>query len=170
MAPAVYHYAPLHHLPFIARAGALLSGLELRKLGFAENPLRRGYRMQDERRAAAGHVHLTLEPHPRLLQVKLGGGFPHFEVAIPAGALEGHDYLIRYGRDEVELLVAGRVPIGEDVAFRFFDEGDLICARDVLIALGISAYKVERDPALSYTQQPQHRRTVQEVLQKALAS
>ena len=31
MAPAVYHYAPLHHLPFIARAGALLSGLELRK-------------------------------------------------------------------------------------------------------------------------------------------
>jgi hypothetical protein len=91
---AAYHYAPLHYLPFIARTGALLSKADLRKLGFKDSHFRSTSRKQDEERGFARYVHLTLDAHPPILRAKLAGGFPHFEVAIPAVEFDNFDYLL----------------------------------------------------------------------------
>src|SRR5688572_8907421 len=118
---AVYHYAPLHCLPFIVRTGALLSRVALRSLGFEEGHRRRGSRRRHEPRGFEGHVHFALQPYSRALQAELGGGFPHFEVAIATSALDGLEYNLRVGRERgaFELLVAGRVPLREGAALRF---------------------------------------------------
>lgn len=91
---AVFHYAPLHYLPFIARRQALLSKGELRRFGFSNNHFRGTSRNQDEQRGFLRYVHLTLDPHPPILKAKLNGGFPHFEVSIPHHAFEDRDYLL----------------------------------------------------------------------------
>lgn len=90
----VFHYAPLHYLPFIARRGALLSKVELRNQGFARTHLRSTSSEQDERRGFSHYVHLTLDPHPPILRAKLARGFPHFEVAIPVVHLAKLEYLL----------------------------------------------------------------------------
>jgi hypothetical protein len=91
---AVYHYAPLHYLAFIARHGALLSKLELQSRGFAAEHFRSTSRKQDEQRGFAAYVHLTLDAHPPILQAKLNGGFPHFEVALPVAQLEKLEHIL----------------------------------------------------------------------------
>jgi hypothetical protein len=90
----VYHYAPLHYLPFIARRGALLSKTTLRQLGFADSHFRSTSRAQDEARGFARYVHLTLDAHPPILSAKLSSGFPHFEVALSGVDFNGIDYLL----------------------------------------------------------------------------
>jgi hypothetical protein len=91
---AVFHYAPLHYLPFIARRRALLSKAELRRLGFGEGHFRSTSAGQDEQRGFSRYVHLSLDAHPPILRAKLARGFPHFEVSVPAGAFTGIDYLL----------------------------------------------------------------------------
>src|SRR5882672_2917564 len=91
---AIYHYAPLHYLPFIARRAALLSKEKLRRAGFSENHFRSTSKRQDISRGFDRYVHLTLDAHPPILQAKLAKGFPHFEIGIPAQAVEQRDYLL----------------------------------------------------------------------------
>lgn len=83
----VFHYTPLHYLPFIASAHALLAKPELRKLGFTESHFRSTSRGSDEDRGFGEYVHLSAMATPPLLLAKLAAGFPHIEVAIPVAAL-----------------------------------------------------------------------------------
>lgn len=89
-----YHYAPLHYLPFILRAGALMSKSELRRAGFANSHFRSTSSRQDEARGFADFVHLSTLAHPPILKAKLAGGFPHFEISIASPIIEQHGYLL----------------------------------------------------------------------------
>jgi hypothetical protein len=89
---AVYHYAPLHYLPPIARRGALLSKERLKKAGYSESHFRSTSQRQDITRGFGRFVHLTLDAHPPILQAKLGKGFPHFKIAVPTVDIEQHGY------------------------------------------------------------------------------
>lgn len=94
---SVFHYAPLHYLLFITRAGALFSKLELAQRGYEVGHFRRTSRRQDELRGFAEYVHLTLNALPPILRAKLTAGFPHFEVGIPAEAIAASEvHLCRY--------------------------------------------------------------------------
>lgn len=88
----MFHYAPLHYLLFIARSKALLSKVELRRLGYDPFHFRRTSRRPDEARGFSNYVHLTLSQFPPILEAKLGAGFPHFEIRIPAKDLEQTDF------------------------------------------------------------------------------
>ena len=94
---ALYHYAPLHYLPFIARERALLSKPKLRSRGFESTHFRSTSRKSDEDRGFGDYVHLALEAHPPILEAKLVAGFPHIELLVPAAAVEAHGFhLCRY--------------------------------------------------------------------------
>ena len=88
----VHHYAPLHYLPFIARARALLSKPSLRKAGFAASHFRTKSRKHDVGRGFGKYAFLTLDPQPQILRAKLAAGFPHVAIAIPAVAVEAATY------------------------------------------------------------------------------
>ena len=89
-----YHYAPLHYLPFILRSSDLRSKARLRLDGYAARHFRSTSARQDEVRGFGSYVHTSLAPHPPILQAKLGRGFPHFEVSVPAAAIEAQEYLL----------------------------------------------------------------------------
>lgn len=78
----IYHYAPIHYLPFITRVGALLSKPALSASGYPRSHFRSTSKSQDERRGFGRFVHLTIEKMPRILQAKLSSGFPHFEIVV----------------------------------------------------------------------------------------
>src|SRR5207237_6387189 len=84
----VFHYAPLHYILFIARSKALFSKNELRRLGYDASHFRRTSRRPDEQRGFSDYVHLTLNHFPPILKAKLAGGFPHFEIRVPAEHVE----------------------------------------------------------------------------------
>lgn len=84
----VYHYAPLHYLPFISRAGMLSSKPSLLAAGFSQTHLRSKSRGQDIARGFGGYTHLTLDEHPNILKAKLGAGFPHVKFIIPVDDVE----------------------------------------------------------------------------------
>lgn len=84
----VYHYTPLHYLPFIAAEKILLSKLELRLRAFNEFHFRSTSKRADEERGFSEYVHLTLSERPPILAAKLRAGFPHVEIAVPAVAVE----------------------------------------------------------------------------------
>ena len=90
----VYHYAPLHYLPFILRTGELRSKSRLRSEGFGDSHFRSTSATQDVHRGFESYLHATLSEHPPILTAKVGRGFPHFEVAVPAIAVEQQDYLL----------------------------------------------------------------------------
>lgn len=90
----VYHYAPLHYLPFIVRRSALLSKGLLSRAGFSDRHFRSTSKRQDIKRGFASFVHLTLDAHPPILVAKLAKGFPHFEIAIPVHDVEQREYLL----------------------------------------------------------------------------
>ena len=93
----VFHYAPLHYILFIALAKALFSKNELRRLGYDLSHFRRTSRHPDEQRGFSDCVHLTLKHFPPILKAKLAGGFPHFEIRVPAEYVEkGTVHLCRY--------------------------------------------------------------------------
>lgn len=107
----VYHYAPLHYLPFIARAGALMGKPSLRKAGFPATHLRSKSNKQDVARGFGGYVHLTLDPRPRILQAKLAAGFPHIAIAVPSSAVEASNYsLCRFNVAMTRYLRRGDKP------------------------------------------------------------
>jgi hypothetical protein len=84
----VYHYAPLHYLPFIGRSKSLLSKPSLLAAGFAQSHLRSVSRAQDVERGFGAYTHLTLQSRPGILKAKLAAGFPHIGIAVPAEAVE----------------------------------------------------------------------------------
>ena len=88
----VFHYTPLHYLPFIARASALKSKPRLAVEGFAEGHFRSMSRHHDVSRGFGDYLHLTTHPFPPILAAKLAGGFPHVRLAIPTSLLESQEY------------------------------------------------------------------------------
>jgi len=94
---SVYHYTPLHYLPFIARANALLCKPSLVAAGFPARHLRSKSNTQDVDRGFGTYTHLTLDRHPNILRAKLGAGFPHIKVIVPTEVVEARQYsLCRY--------------------------------------------------------------------------
>jgi len=91
---SVFHYAPLHYLPFILRSGDLLSKVHLLADGYGNSHFRSTSARQDEYRGFSGYVHGSLTPHPPILKAKLGRGFPHFEISVPTEAVEEQTYLL----------------------------------------------------------------------------
>jgi hypothetical protein len=85
----IYHFTPLHYMPFISRSRKLLCKTSLGQAGFNQNHFRSKSRARDIERGFSSYAHLTLSPTPRILLAnKLGGGFPHFGIAVPAEAIE----------------------------------------------------------------------------------
>lgn len=93
----VYHVAPLHYLPFIARSNSLKSKATLRLEGFAETHFRSKSKHLDAQRGFGEYVHLSTVGRPPILEAKLSGGFPHICLSIPATSLNDVDFdLCRY--------------------------------------------------------------------------
>lgn len=93
----VYHYTPLHYLPFIARDQHLRTKPSLKAAGFDETHFRSKSHKHDTARGFYDFAFLTLDPNPRILNAKLAGGFPHIEITIPTTCVESVDYsLSRY--------------------------------------------------------------------------
>lgn len=90
----VFHYAPLHYLPFILRSEHLFSKQELLRLGYQNSHFRRTSAAQDQKRGFAAFVHTTTSAQPPILKAKLRGGFPHIEIAVPTELVEDCDYLL----------------------------------------------------------------------------
>lgn len=123
----VFHYAPLHYLPFICRTRQLLSKPELTDAGFAASHFRSTSSRQDIRRGFEEYIHITLNPHPPILQAKLTAGFPHFELKIPSRAVEqGEFHLCRFNIAKTRYFRgANREPPECDENGRYYD-GKLI--------------------------------------------
>lgn len=85
---AVSHYSPLHYLPFICRAGALLSKPALNSAGFENSHFRSKSKAHDVRRGFSEYAFLTLDASPRIVKAKLAGGFPHIALLVPSSAIE----------------------------------------------------------------------------------
>lgn len=88
----VFHYAPLHYLPFIVRANALKAKPTLLSEGFAQHHFRSMSRHHDMQRGFGGFLHLTTHSFPPILAAKLAGGFPHIRLAIPSATLATHAF------------------------------------------------------------------------------
>jgi hypothetical protein len=93
----VYHYAPLHYLPFIARTRQLLSKSQLKLAGYSNSHFRSTSHKQDAERGFSDYVHLMSRESPPILQAKISKGFPHLEIKISSPLLEKGDFhLCRY--------------------------------------------------------------------------
>lgn len=90
----VFHYAPLHYLPFIARSSKLLSKPALRDAGFGADHCRSKSSRSDVARGFGKYAFLTIDLHPRILDAKLKAGFPHFGIAVPSSAIDNVDYAL----------------------------------------------------------------------------
>lgn len=88
----VYHYTPLHYLPFIARIKSLLCKPSILKRGFPPNHLRSKSNIQDVARGFSSYTHLTLDPQPPILNAKLAAGFPHLRIAVPVQLVEATEF------------------------------------------------------------------------------
>ena len=88
----VYHFAPLHYLPFIARSKSLLSKPRLLGAGFAQTHFRSTSRKHDVERGFGAYVHLTLKSCPEILKAKLALGIPHVGVILPAELFVGVEF------------------------------------------------------------------------------
>lgn len=89
---SVYHYLPLHYLPYIVRTGRLMSKTKLVEHGFDMNHFRTTSKRQDVLRGFETYIHLTSHQCPPILQAKLRGGFPHVAFEINADDIEKVDY------------------------------------------------------------------------------
>lgn len=84
----VFHYTPLHYLPFIARIEALLSKPAIRAHGFSETHFRSKSHRHDIARGFGSYSFLTLHSAPPILRAKLSAGFPHISISIPVTAVD----------------------------------------------------------------------------------
>jgi hypothetical protein len=93
----VFHYTPLHYLPFIARSQKLLGKPSLAALGFGPKHMRSMSSTQDIERGFGDYGFLTLDEQPRILGAKLMAGFPHIGIKLPSASVEAVDFaLCRY--------------------------------------------------------------------------
>jgi len=84
----VYHYAPLHCLPIIARDRELLGKPSLAERGFSQTHLRSKSSRHDINRGFGDYAFLTLDDDPRILKAKLGAGFPHIGIGVATADVE----------------------------------------------------------------------------------
>lgn len=84
----IFHFAPLHYLPFIARSQFLKSKPVLASEGYPLNHFRSTSAHIDEARGFGNYVHLSTVANPPILAAKLESGFPHI-----AFELRTSDYL-----------------------------------------------------------------------------
>lgn len=93
----LFHIAPLHYIPFIARSQRLKPKAALRNEGFSETHFRSKSKHLDDKRGFGDYLHLSTVSHPPILEAKLGGGFPHVCISLPVSSLNGMAYdLCRY--------------------------------------------------------------------------
>lgn len=93
----IFHIAPLHYLPFIARSRSLKSKTTLRDEGFGEAHFRSKSKKLDVHRGFGDYIHLSTVDRPPILDAKLSGGFPHICLSVPTTSLNGIDFdLCRY--------------------------------------------------------------------------
>ena len=94
---SIFHVAPLHYLPYIARSQSLKSKATLLREGFSETHFRRTSRRQDTQRGFGEYIHLSTDSCPPILKLKLLRGFPHIVLVVPATALNNLAFdLCRY--------------------------------------------------------------------------
>ena len=130
----VHHYAPLHYLPFIARARALLSKPSLQRAGFTTSHLRSKSSKHDILRGFGDYAFLTLDSQPRILRAKLAAGFPHIAIAVPAVAVENSTYsLCRFNVAMTRFLRRNGKPGFPESATngRYYDDHHIPVARTV---------------------------------------
>lgn len=84
----VFHFAPLHYLPFIARARELKSKPALAAEGYSKTHFRSTSAHIDEARGFGDYVHLSTVANPPILSAKLRAGFPHIAVELKTEGLE----------------------------------------------------------------------------------
>ncbi len=84
----VYHFTPLHYVPFISRSKKILSKPSLKKEGFASSHFRSMSASHDVQRGFGQYSHLTLDSSPRILKAKLSAGFPHVGLRVPVDAID----------------------------------------------------------------------------------
>lgn len=107
----VFHYTPLHYLPFIARSQKLLGKPSLAALGFGPKHLRSMSSRQDVERGFGEYGFLTLDDRPRILGAKLLAGFPHIGIKLPSASVEAVDFaLCRYNVAMTRFLRRGNKP------------------------------------------------------------
>ncbi len=90
----VFHIAPLHYLPFIARSKFLKSKVTLREDGFAKSHFRSKSGHLDVQRGFGDYIHLSTVGYPPILEAKLAAGFPHICLSIPATVLQGVEFAL----------------------------------------------------------------------------
>ena len=78
----VFHFAPLHYLPFIGRSRALKSKPVLAAEGYLRTHFRSTSAHIDEARGFGNFVHLSTVAAPPILAAKLGSGFPHIGIEL----------------------------------------------------------------------------------------
>jgi hypothetical protein len=78
----IFHFAPLHYLPFIGRAQRLKSKPVLASEGFLSNHFRSTSAHIDEARGFGNYVHLSTVATPPILAAKLESGFPHIGIEL----------------------------------------------------------------------------------------
>lgn len=106
---SVQHYTPLHYLPFIARSRAILSKPSLDASGFKSTHLRSMSHGQDVARGFGAYAHMTLDRQPRILNAKLGAGFPHIALSVPVAAIEANPFsLCRFNVAMTRYLKRGK--------------------------------------------------------------
>jgi hypothetical protein len=84
----VYHFAPLHYLPFVARARALKSKPALAEEGYSATHFRSTSAHIDLARGFGNYVHLSTVAEPPILSAKLGAGFPHIALELDTECFE----------------------------------------------------------------------------------
>lgn len=108
---AVFHYTPLHYLPFIARSQKLRGKPSLAALGFGPKHLRSMSSTQDIERGFGEFGFLTLDGKPRILGAKLLAGFPHIGIELPSASVEAVEFaLCRYNVAMTRFLRRGNKP------------------------------------------------------------
>lgn len=73
----IFHFMPLHYLPFVARSNELKSKPLLAAEGFELSHFRSTSAHIDATRGFGNYVHLSTIAEPPILAAKLNAGFPH---------------------------------------------------------------------------------------------
>lgn len=107
----LYHFFPLHYLPFIARDRVLKSKPELAKAGFRDDHNRSTSAHLDGERGFGHYVHLSTVATPPILKAKLKAGFPHIGIEIASDTLGDRSYdLCRFNIAKTRYLRRGEKP------------------------------------------------------------
>lgn len=101
----IFHYAPLHYLPLIARSRKIRTKTSLQNSGFNDRHFRSTSHRQDRERGFGDSAFLTLHAEPNILLAKLRAGFPHINIRVPSYVVDSLSYsLCRYNIAKTRVL------------------------------------------------------------------